>query len=512
MKTTHIHILLTFLLFSTINSLYAQVYWKGKTHNPDDLIQYVLKTYKEGNTAESISVSRRVLQIYPDYVDFKYILGLNYQKLNLLDSAIMKYQDVLENESDYIDAYISLTQCYLLQGEINDAKKISGLALNKFSANSDVIALHSKVLDEEARIFQDRHISSLWNQVQQAVVQDNAKDLISISDSLKKYLPADDLWYLDIKSKGYKLLKDYDNLEKTLLEIKHSGDTSNALIYQLAEVSAAQKDYRQAALYMEKLISKNPYHYAYQKTAKIYRENIPYDNFIGLSHTHMAVDKPSGWNFITGIEYGRRVNELGTISGVFNYGFRRGEIGYQAGLDAWLNYSKKFYGYHHIAYASGIVFPTWRAAYSLYHENNGWIFDLGGRYIRSADQIDNYSIVGSAGKYIGNTMVYFRTFLLNDQQRWNYAYSLSLRHYYNDNKPDSYVTLIGNLGTSPDDPARYQYLYTTSGFLSRSLNAGWQHRLESWGIGLMGGWNYFKISDNEYLNQFDLNLSLKKYF
>ena len=132
--------------------------------------------------------------------------------------------------------------------------------------------------------------------------------------------------------------------------------------------------------------------------------------------------------------------------------------------------------------------------------------------MRSSDKQDNYGFVASAGRYFGNTLIYARGFILHDPFRWNQAYSISAKHYYDENNPSSYVTLIVDIGTSPDDPARYQFLTHSSDFLSRSISAGGQHRLNNWGIGIMGTWNHYKIAEQQFNQQYDLNLSLKKYF
>src|SRR5690606_17378459 len=215
--------------------------------------------------------------------------------------------------------------------------------------------------------------------------------------------------------------------------------------------AAAQKDYTQALRYALQLQQASPRTYRFTKMVKKFRENLPYDFYIGLNHTQIAQDRPHGHFFISGVEFGHQIGANDMLIGQFNYGNRRGEKGYQMALDAWLNYNSKMYAYHHIAWADGSVFPTWRAAYSLYREAGRWLFDVGGRYVRSSDRQDNYGAVVSAGYTMNTVFVYLRSFLLHDEYRWNQAYSLSLRYYYNEEKPRSYVTIIGDIGTSPDD-------------------------------------------------------------
>lgn len=506
-------IIITWVVFQSIflGVVDAQVIWQGQTQDVDSLVPKALGYLREGNTEESIMLSRTVLSQYPGYTDFTYILGLSYQKMGRPDWAIPYMEKVIAQDAGYKDAYLSLFTLYQATGNYARINELWKVALNRFHQDKEIQHSYEEFLTKEKKRVAAIRTEGWYIAAKAAVDREDWQKVLAYSDSIAGQ-DTSDMRPLYLKANAFVHNKDYDKAKDTYEKIKGRGDTSLFVIEQLANIAAAQNDYVRALTYANELQAAAPDTYRFDRMAKVFQENLPYRFYMGANHMQSAQDQPHGHFFISGIEYGHRIGAKDVLVGQFNYGNRRGEKAYQLGLDAWLNYSDRMYAYHHIAWADGTVFPAWRAAYSLYREAGSWLFDIGGRYVRSSDRQDNYGVVASTGRYLGATFIYLRGFLLRDEFRWNQAYSLALRHYYNEEKPDSYVTIIGNIGTSPDDPARYQALNNRFGFLSRSVNAGWQHRLSSWGFTIMGGWSYYKVTETRFINQYDLNLSLRKYF
>lgn len=491
--------------------IHAQIIWQNKKYDVDSLVPKAITYLRDGELDQSIKLSRLVLSKYPQYTDFNYILGLSYQKMGRGDWAIPYYEAVITSDVKYKDSYSPLALLYEAKGDLNNARQVWEVARTRFPED---VTLAASYQEFEARSLKNTvscNIENWYSNGRKSIAEGEVQNALAYADSIKQ-ADSTDRRYFYLRSSAYMHDKYYDQAKSDYEALWDLGDSTIFIREQLANIAVANKDYRTALTYMNQLQQQSPEVERYRQLAKVYRENLPYDFYVGLNHTQSAQDRPNGHFFISGLEYGQKIGEKNMLIGQFNYGNRRGEKGYQVGLDAWVNYSAKVYAYHHLAWADGAVFPTWRAAYSLYREAGTWLFDIGGRYVRSADHSNNYGMVASAGRYFGPTFIYLRGFLLNDEQRWNQAYSLAVRHYYNSEKPNSYVTIIGNIGTSPDDPSRYQFLNNRFGFLSRSINAGWQHRIESWGFTVMGGWSYYKVAENTFMNQYDLNLSLRKYF
>ncbi|MNK10822.1 Beta-barrel assembly-enhancing protease [compost metagenome] len=510
MKRVLLYALIFSLLF-LVQALHAQVNWQNKQYDVDSLVPKAAGYLRAGQLNESITLSRTVLLKYPKYTDFKYILGLSYQKMGRADWAIPNLEEVVSNAPTYRDAYLSLAALYESSGQYEKATVTWQSALKHFPQDTEIIRLNQEFDLRNLRRNRDANMDIWYKKGRDFVGKGDALQALAYSDSIQRADSTDNR-FLYLRSSALMVNKEYDRAKADFENLWGKGDSSIFVTEQLANIAVLNKDYSRALVYMNRLLDKSPENEQYRHLAKVYRENLPYKFYIGANHMQSSQDRPNGHFFISGLEYGQKIGAKNTLIGQFNYGNRRGEKGYQVGLDAWINYSKNLYAYHQVAWADGSVFPTWRASYSLYREAELWLFDLGGRYVRANDNTNNYGLVASAGRYFGSTFVYLRGFLLRDEQRWNQAYSLAVRHYYNSEKPDSYVTLIGNIGTSPDDPSRYQFLNNRFGFLSRSINAGWQHRIDNWGFTVMGGWSYYKVAENRFMNQYDLNLSLRKYF
>ncbi|KKO91430.1 hypothetical protein AAW12_10190 [Sphingobacterium sp. Ag1] len=502
---------LIFCLLFLSQVVHAQVNWQNKTYDVDSLVPKAAGYLRAGRVGESIALSQTVLSKYPKYTDFRYILGLSYQKMGRADWAIPYFEAVVSSEPSYRDAYLSLAALYESSNQPEKATITWQSARKRFPMDAEIIRLYSEFEHRKLTRDRDACIDIWYKRGRNFVEKGDVFQALAYSDSIQHADPADNR-FLYLRSSAFMTNREYGKAKTDFETLWSRGDSSIFVTEQLANIAALNKDYSTALGYMNQLVAKMPENLQYQHLTKVYRENMPYKFYIGANHMQSSQDRPNGHFFISGLEYGQRLGEKNTLIGQFNYGNRRGEKGYQVGLDAWLNYSKNIYAYHQIAWADGSVFPTWRASYSLYREAGLWLFDFGGRYVRANDNTNNYGLVASAGRYFGPTFVYLRGFLLHDEQRWNQAYSLAIRHYYNSEKPDSYVTLIGNVGTSPDDPSRYQFLNNRFNFLSRSINAGWQHRIDAWGFTLMGGWSYYKVAENRFMNQYDLNLSLRRYF
>ncbi|NGM61373.1 YaiO family outer membrane beta-barrel protein [Sphingobacterium sp. SGG-5] len=505
--------LYTWLILQTLllTQVHGQVVWEGRTQNVDSLVSKAIGYLHMGNVDQAISLSRTVLAKYPSYVDFSYILGLSYQKIGQPDWSIPYMERVIAQDANYRDAYIALANLYESTKADEKARHIWKTTQEKFPQDQELYQRYQEFIQREMLNTRDRRMDQLYKEGKKTLSSGAWEKALAYSDSMET-IQKDDIRLLYLRSSAFTQGKKYEEAKASYESIRARGDTSLFITEQLTNIAAAQKDYTQALRYALQLQQASPQTYRFTKMVKKFRENLPYDFYVGLNHTQIAQDRPHGHFFISGVEFGHQIGTNDMLIGQFNYGNRRGEKGYQMALDAWLNYDSKMYAYHHIAWADGSVFPTWRAAYSLYREAGRWLFDVGGRYVRSSDRQDNYGAVVSAGYTMNTVFVYLRSFLLHDEYRWNQAYSLSLRHYYNEEKPRSYVTIIGDIGTSPDDQVRYQFLNNRFNFLSRSIHAGWQHQLGRWSLGFMGGWSYYKVAESRFLNQYDLNLSLKKYF
>lgn len=234
-------------------------------------------------------------------------------------------------------------------------------------------------------------------------------------------------------------------------------------------------------------------------------------NRIGLQHLQSFYDNGQDPSFISGVEYMRRLKNKSTLIGRVNYAHRTAGDGWQGELETYWTHSPKYYSYASVSFSKGLVFPQWKAGYSLFRNfNKGWEADLGYRFLRAED-INMHSLSWGVGKYVGNYWINLHGYLIRDADKTHQSYRLSARYYLNDQL--DYVTAMLFTGTSPDDRSRNFNYNSFSSFISKGFGLGYKKSFGSKYQGLIiGSYNNQKIADNAYLNQVDISVSLYRNF
>ncbi|ATL49100.1 hypothetical protein COR50_19060 [Chitinophaga caeni] len=232
-------------------------------------------------------------------------------------------------------------------------------------------------------------------------------------------------------------------------------------------------------------------------------------NMLSLFHLQTVYEKDRKPASISSIQY-LRYFKWGSIAGRFNYGHRFDD-GWQAELESYVKHGKQFYSFVNIGYSPDQpVFPTWRAAYSIFGNfNPGWELELGGRYTQ-IDTVRNFTAVASVAKTWGHYWVNVRGFGTFDAGNMYPAVVATNRYYFDESR--SYVTLLGGYGVSPDDRGRNNILYNSLGFSSYNIGAGFQKNIHfNTTLGIIG--NYIRQDiPNGYFNQFDIYFSFQQRF
>lgn len=234
-------------------------------------------------------------------------------------------------------------------------------------------------------------------------------------------------------------------------------------------------------------------------------------NEIGITRLQSFYDNNKKFTSVTSIEYLRKFENKSAIIGRVNYADRTAVNGVQLEAESYLVHSPTYYSFASVGVANKAAFPKFKAAYSLNRNfNKGWEGELGYRYLR-AEKMDIHSIIWGVGKYIGNYWLNLKGYIIDDAGKFHHSYRFTGRYYVNDEL--DYLTLILSAGTSPDDRNR-NFEYSNFGsFLSKSVALGYKKTFKrNFGTSIVGVWNNQKISDNDYLNQFDLYFSLSKSF
>lgn len=214
---------------------------------------------------------------------------------------------------------------------------------------------------------------------------------------------------------------------------------------------------------------------------------------------------------VTSLEYIRKFKDKSAVIGRVNYSDRKTVKGVQFETETYWNHSPSYYSFASIGLANNITFPELKASYSLNRNfSKGWEGELGYRYLR-AEKMDIHSAIWGIGKYLGNYWINLKGYIIDDAGKLHHSYRLTGRYYVNDEL--DYLALILSTGTSPDDRSRNFQYNNFGSFLSKSVALGYKKMFKgNFSVSLMGGWNNQKINDYDYLNQFDVYISLGKHF
>lgn len=233
-------------------------------------------------------------------------------------------------------------------------------------------------------------------------------------------------------------------------------------------------------------------------------------NQLGVLHLQSFYDNGTRTALVSSLQYLRRFRK-GVVLGRINYGNRQSGEALQLETEMYYNHSTGYYSWGWLGWSNSVVFPRYRASYSLFHNfRGGWEGELGFRYLR-ADTINTYTPVISAGKYIGNYWGNLRGYYTRDMNKWYQSYVFTNRFYLNDEK-DFLAVLLG-VGTSPDDRSRNFQLNQLLGVTTTSVTAGYQKCFRyKTTVSVYSTWNHMIITGKSDINQYDIYLSLYRNF
>jgi len=248
-------------------------------------------------------------------------------------------------------------------------------------------------------------------------------------------------------------------------------------------------------------------------------------NEVGLFYLHSRyIDSATTTtNSVATIQYTRRYSR-GTITARINYAGRVNGTGFQFEAEAYYNHTPKWYSYGVAAYSpNGLIFPTYRLGYSIFHSfNHGWDGELGIRYL-DADSGKILSPLASISKELNDFYFNLRGYyiqLTNDTKADNnvvgkvsdyYSVVLTSR-YYIDDRTQYFSTIMG-YGTAPDDFSQAFQLTQLLAYKTVSVGAGYSKQIHfRTTVGIFGSWYNERLTSTVYRNQYDVYVSLLRRF
>lgn len=314
---------------------------------------------------------------------------------------------ILENSPDYADVRILLARTYAWDGQRDQAREQLSIVLAKSPKYQDAISAMVDVLS--------------WDDDEQA-----ALDMVNQG---LKYHPNDQGFILK-KSKSLK------NLGRN--------DEALATVNQLLRINPAHQE----AIELRESIKSSGQRYS-----------------LGL---RMAMDRFSR-NFTpayyAGVQLGRS-NDWGASIVRVNYSNRFEANGLQYEVDLYPAIADGLYAYLNYGYSESSLFPAHRIGAELFKSlPKSLEASLGLRHMQFT--ISNVTIyTGSVGWYYKNYWFSLRPFITPDKEvGTSFSARLSARYYLGN--ADSFVTLIGGMGYSPD----VRVIQSASGFSENEIYA-----------------------------------------
>jgi YaiO family outer membrane protein len=240
-----------------------------------------------------------------------------------------------------------------------------------------------------------------------------------------------------------------------------------------------------------------------------YLKGKTFRNQLGLSYLNSHIDSTQSSNIAT-LQYTHFYKKL-SLTGRLNFAGRSYGTGLQLELESYVNHSETWYSFINVGAANELVFPKYKAAYSLFHNfKHGWEAGLGGRFL-NFDSVSSVSAVGAVSKYLGDFWINAKGYAIFLSGKQYGAVSLTARQYLN-NKTDFFYAIIG-YGNSPDDYTRTYQFTDNINYQTYSIGAGYQKMFNYRNVvSLNGNWYNQKRAEGLFRNQYDIYLTFLRKF
>jgi len=283
---------------------------------------------------------------------------------------------------------------------------------------------------------------------------------------------------------------------------------NTAFLMKKASALESLNRFKEAADVAKNLERINPESHKYSDYAAYLRSK-SYHNQLGFSFLNSHFDSLAPANIAT-IQYSHLGKKM-TLTGKLNFAGRAVGTGLQLEVEAYIQHEKKWYSYGNLAIANKVVFPKWRAGYSLFHNfAKSWEAELGARII-DFDSLKSVSGVASLAHYFGDfwtNIKGYASFLSGNQYT---ALTLTARQYLNE-KTDFFYATMG-YGNSPDDLSRLYDFNQNLKFTTYSIGAGYQKMFNYRNsISINGTWYNQKIANGWFRNQYDIYITFFRKF
>lgn len=443
------------------------------------------------------------------------------------DGAALAFERVLDLQPDNKEAWNSLINIELARGGegYTNALSYSETALARYGADREFLLKKSEALFglkryNEAYLITDSlrrrypynpRIRELYkDQLLAAATALRTEDTLAAvrlyQDALLVY-PNDTVALTGLIN-AYISLRSYDSALVYADRGIASYPGNITFLVKKAAALELQGKYREAAGVADAIVRIVPESRRYMDYAA-YLHGKTFRNELGIAYLNSTIDSAQSANIAT-LYYTHFAKKF-SLTARLNFAGRSFGTGLQGELESYINHTAKWYSFVNIGAANSLVFPKYKASYSLFHNiRGGWEAELGGRWLYF-DTLSAISGVASVSKYIGDFWLNLRGFMIFVGDKQYTAVNLTARQYLN-NKTDFFFTTLG-YGNSPDEFSRAFQLGTTVAYRTYSIGAGYRKMFNYRNmVTLSGSWFNQRIAETRYRNQYDIYLTFSRKF
>ena len=233
-----------------------------------------------------------------------------------------------------------------------------------------------------------------------------------------------------------------------------------------------------------------------------------YKNRAGVYYTRSYFDSIQPRLSLATFEY-QRLQPINTYIYRFHYAARPLGTGIQQELEWYHKLTKqKAYTQFNFAFSNRKVFPIIKTSVSYFKSMRyDWEAEVGGRYVLQQDAQSALALIGGIAKSWEEIWLNARVFVISDFSKVYQSLLLQSRYYFN--YKNDYITMMGSLGTPPEDRTLDFQLNSFLNYTTRMVGAGIVHVVKHRStIGLQGNWYNYQIKENYSFNQYNVFITL----
>ena len=234
-------------------------------------------------------------------------------------------------------------------------------------------------------------------------------------------------------------------------------------------------------------------------------------NQVNLSYLNVNTDSTLLNTSIATVEYLRQVNKNNAVIARVNYAARKTGVGIQGELD-WYHTFKSKSSFIASAGIANQYFPEFKASASYFQPfSKTWQVEIGGRYAKLRDDRDFFTGIVGLEKTFDKVWLNAKVFLMGDGTEYYHNILAQSKFYMRNDR--NYIVAMASLGTAPEDQRLDFQVNTFTSYVNTMVGAGYFHYINSrTSIGAQGNWYNFKMTKTNYINQYNVFLTVRTKF